>query len=394
MNIEDIIVTLAMSRIATNNVWDQKLLYSFSDQIGRGSALTEKQSSLALKIIKRHSSALSAAISKDILSFLANPKYRLGIRQINQEKKISLISHDQYKQVFKVEFPYDEKLVADIKAARSMLDYSAWDQDKKAWIFSLTEDNISFLSKLTEKTTFMLDTEAAHYIEQAKIITKNLEKYVPMLVCDGTDLKFANISENCPKLTSKTPLSAIFEARTRGIFIYDDYINNFLSSDSVKSITRDFLLKDPGEVFTVDAKNHSFDDLIDIILHLTPCVFVIPGGSELEKLEQSHRFLNGIGVANDEISVMFRLPSKTDQNFNDYVKAKGLNRPLTEKTKIVFISGKLPKPVMKVKLHFNSVINLGHENVHYTMREFVNRQENLIYFGEQKKQKAFDLGDL
>jgi len=85
------------------------------------------------------------------------------------------------------------------------------------------------------------------------------------------------------------------------------------------------------------------------------------------------------------MSVMFRLPAETGKNFNDFVKNNQLNNPITDKTKIVFISSKLPKPVIKSKVKFNCVINLGLGGVHYTIKNFTENHENLINFSEKTK---------
>ena len=107
-----------------------------------------------------------------------------------------------------------------------------------------------------------------------------------------------------------------------------------------------------------------------------------------------YNFLTGIGYTSDDMSVMFRLPSSDGKDFNEFVKNCGLNNPISDKTKFVFVSIKLPKPIIKSKMRFNSVISLGRSNVHYTIREFFKNRQNLIYYCEPNKQKEFNFGDL
>jgi hypothetical protein len=116
-------------------------------------------------------------------------------------------------------------------------------------------------------------------------------------------------------------------------------------------------------------------------------VFILPGGSELSKLLTVLELLNHLKIPKDEISVMFRLPNETDKNFNDFVKDEELNSPLSEKTKFVIISNKLPKPLIKSDIKFNLVVNLGFGNVHYTLKNFVEKHENLIFYSEETKLK-------
>jgi hypothetical protein len=80
---------------------------------------------------------------------------------------------------------------------------------------------------------------------------------------------------------------------------------------------------------------------------------------------------------------MFRLPKETHENFNNFVKNSGFNNPITDTTRAVFISGKSPKPVLKSGIKFHTVVNLGFDNVHYSLRDFVNNHENLVYYTEK-----------
>lgn len=390
MNIEDFIVHLAFNRSTPLNAWDQKLVYSFADQIGRGLGFTEKQGSLALKIVKRHSASLSAALNKDISHFLENPTYRYPFRKINSLKKITVVADPLYGKVAKVEFPYNEDYVTEIRKHRDELGFAQWNGDQKAWIFGLTENTIGFLSILMDKEQFDCDDEFRNYVNQYKEIQNNLEKYVPMLVLENNEPKIVNISENTPILKSKDILSAIFEARKYGVVTWDVEISNFIESDKVHHITRDLLKTEPGENFSVNSEKVEISDLTQIIEHMSPCLFVIPGGSELEKTEMSYEFLSSVGIRNDEISVMFRLPSTTHKKFNDFVKNNNLNNSIGSDTKVVFVSSKMPKPVLKSKIKFNSVINLGFGNVHYTMRDYVGKHENLIFYSAGSKQKELE----
>jgi hypothetical protein len=392
MNIEDFITTLAMRPVATYNAWDQKLLYSFSDQIMRGSGFTEKQSSLALKIVKRHSAALSSFLKKDISQFVENPTFRYPIRKVNTAKRISIINDPVYGKVAKVEFPYNETTVDEIRKARDNMFYAQWDKDQKSWNFALTEESIDFLSELVKKDQFELDEDFQKYVNEFEDIKTNLDRYVPMLVSTENGLKFVNISKNLPDLESKDIISALFEARKKGIFTWDTTVSDYLDNSEISQITKDFLKTDPGENFHVNSENTPLFELADIVKYMSPCLIVIPGGSELEKLKMSCAFLKEIGVAEDEMTVMFRLPSTSDLNFNEFVRNNNLNSPITNNTKVVFVSSKLPKPVLKSKLHFNSVINLGHGNVHYTMRDFVTKHENMVFYSEKSKSRILNFG--
>ena len=218
-----------------------------------------------------------------------------------------------------------------------------------------------------------------------------MEHHIPMLVIEDKKPKIVNFDKNLPPLTSTEILPALFEARRRGVDTWDNTISNFLDSDEVDEITRQFLKSEPSEKFNIDSEIHGFSSLETIIKFMGPCLFVIPGGSELEKLIMAHEFLRSIGIENYQMSVMFRLPTESNVNFNNFVKNNGLNTPIKDHTQIVFISSKLPKPVLKSKIKFHAIINLGFDNVHYTMRDFVKSHENVIFYSGPKEKRNLQL---
>ncbi len=386
MNIEDLVISLLISN--TNlNLWDKPLISSFYDQISRGSGFTEKQSAVAIKTLRKHSSSLSVFLGQDISAFLDNPKYRIPIRQISNTKKLTVTTHPIHQKVVSAVFPYNENYVNQIRRHKDDLSMAVWDKDLRAWLFSLTENNIQFLIDFAEQENFEIDDEFQNYVQQSKEIMANIENIIPMLVINENIPKLVNCSSYVPQLNTIDILESVFESRKRGIFTWDESISNFLESGEVDDVTRNFLKTDPGEKVHVDPEIHQISELATIIKYMSPCMIVIPGGSEYENLLMSYEFLKGIGIENHEMSVMFRLPSDTHEIFNNFVKNNGLNSPLTEQTKIVFVSSKLPKPVLKSKIKFHSLINLGFSNVHYTMKDFVGNHENLVFFSKKRELK-------
>ena len=388
MNIEDIIIALSLSTVRTNR-WDQGIVESFYDQISQGRGFTEKQQTLALKIVKRYQTNLSLFLNKDLTTFIENPCYRLAVRTINNEKKISIAEHESIGKCIFAVFPYSEQTVQKIRASRDSLDTAQWNKETKSWIFSLSEKNIQFLLEMTADNNFEFDEEFSVYANQVKTVTSDFEKYVPILTIEDKILKFSNFSENLPPLESTDIMPALFEARQKGIFTWHDTISNYVESDEVDETTRDFLKSDPSDKIHLDSEILPISSLKNIVTHMTPSLFIVPGGSELEKLSNSLNFLKDNGFDNSEISVMFRMPTETHENFNNFIKQQGLNNPISEKTKIVFVSSKLPKPVINSKIKFHCVINLGINNVHYTLRDFIKNHENLISYAEKSKQKEF-----
>jgi hypothetical protein len=93
------------------------------------------------------------------------------------------------------------------------------------------------------------------------------------------------------------------------------------------------------------------------------------------------------------MSVLFRLSAESGQKFNDFVKNEGLNGPITPETKVVFISTKLPKPLLKSGIKFNTIINLGYAMAHYTIKEYSRNHQNFINFDQKSVKWRDTTGD-
>jgi hypothetical protein len=390
MNVEDLIVALALTYSVKLNQWDEKLVYSFSDQIGRGMGFTEKQGTIALKIIKSHADQLSTSLKTDIHAFLKNPTFRFPFRQINIIKKISIQKNSVYGSIIKVEFPYNESYVNTIRKNKGRVEHAQWDPEEKAWIFALTESSIQILTEMFSNEQFDFDETFQLYSDQVSAIQEHMEEFVPMLVLEENKPIFKNIPKNVPDLESTDILHAVFEARQKGVSAWSDEISTQLGSMDIAPIVRTFLDTDPGQQFHVNSEKYPISALSTFVKIMSPTLFIIPGGSEFEKFQRAYTFLKSEGFENKDISVMFRLDSKIDKNFNNFIKEQQLNSPIGENTKIVFISSKLPKPVLKSNIKFHSVINMGFEAVHYSIRDFMKNHENMIVYSEQKAQRDFE----
>jgi hypothetical protein len=392
MNIEDLIILLA-TRCQLNQ-FDYKIVESFYDQISQGNGFTDKQSALALKILERQSAKLSTVLGKDITEYLENPVFRLKKRSLNTGKKITVFEHSDFGKAIKVEFPYNETLVEKIRRERVNLPYAAWDRDERAWIFSLNERSIQLLLPFVLNEGFTPDDEFANYIEQIKTIQENLEKYVPMVTFHENTTKFINVNDNVPQPNTDNILESLFLARKTGIHTWDDTISDYLEKENVNKTVINFLNGNPGTTFSINLEDFEFSDLSDIVKYLGPCAFIVPGGSELEKTQASVEFLNSVGISNSEISVLFRLPKETGEKFNIFVKDAQLNNPITDKTRAVFISSKVPKTIIDANIKFNCVVNFNFYSVHYTIREFVKNHQNVIHVLEKKSQRNLNFAFL
>ena len=379
--VEELINLLSIARGL--NKFDSSVACSLADQYSMGNGFTEKQRGLVITLIKKYAAILYVSFNVDVRAVLQNPVYKFPVRQINNSKHISIIDHETWGRVIKMEFPFNQPLVDSIRQQRSSLDFASWDGHQKAWLFNLSEKSIMFVNCLVMNDGFELDEEFQDYVNQISEIHNSIESYVPMVVLDNGIPTYKNTHRSMPPLETTDIVEAVFTARKSGITVWDDSAAGLLKSKELNPQVEKFLNLETMQHHVIDSRTNSVHCIADIVKYMHPGLFILPGGSELLKLKMVHEFLLSQGYKNNEMSVLFRLPSNSNKEFNEYIKLNKLNSPVTDSTKFVFVSFKITKPLVRANIKFNCVINLGHSTVHYNMREFVKNQPNLIYYCEQ-----------
>jgi len=386
MYIEDIISTFAL-RIKLNP-FDSTLILSFFDQLAKGNGLTEKQSIIAVKILRRYVQQILPLSGKDITPWLDNPTYKFGIRTLTVVKNISIAKNDKGAKLVKVKFPYDEALLNEIKKNRTSFTSAEWNVDEKSWIFLLEDSVVAFLSSWITTKGFTADEEFKSLADQLPAIIDNVENFVPMVVISEEKHKFVNVHPSVPQPTSTDIVKTMFEARLAGIEHWENDLSEKFDQFNLSEFVKKYIRSGPREGFSINLEENSIMDLIPIVKNMSPCIITVPGGNELAKLQQSLPMLKAAGFENSEISVLFRLPNDTGQDFNNFVKEEKLNSPITQNTRVVFLSGKVPKPLFESGLRFNCVINFNFYNVHYTLANLIKNLHNVINVIADKKQKS------
>jgi hypothetical protein len=384
MYIEDLINYLSVFS-ANVNSYDKTVINSFKNQISLNVGMTEKQSQLAIKLIKRYKSDLEDFAGSAVQGIIDSPQFKLAIRRSVSTRTIKIITDNDQQKFIEARFPYDENVLTKIRNFKSSSKIRRWDKESSAWIFDLSEEHIKFLIELFDQNQFEYDEEFQNYVEQYNLIISNIEKYAPML---GGDLIIKNAPKYMPKIKGTDIIESVFQARRMGVTLWDDSIDQYLKSDQINPIIQKFLYKDVTQEIELGKGPKDLQCLELIIKHLGPTLFVIPGGSELEKTNLSYDILRGMGLEDKNISVLFRLPNETGKNFNEFVKNHQLNTPISEETLAVFVSNKLPKTVAKSGIRFNSIVNLGFDSAHYTLKEFMKNHQNSVLLNTQKESFA------
>lgn len=380
----------ALARVGQNSIksYDFKIIESISNQIYYNQeGMTEKQANLCLKILKKNINILNTTFLTDVLPFINSPVYKYPLRVVNNHYKISLIEENSNYQKIKLEFPFNELIVKQIKSQKDKIYNYQWDPTEKSWYLSMETASLQLCYHFVQQYNFEYDPAFEIYFDQIRDITNNLENIVPMVDYIDGKYKIKNAFRGIPEFASDNLIDSLFTARKYGVYTWSDTVEDHLNKLSTCSLTVNFLKHNDHKEFVVDSSSFSKKSIENLIKHLLPGIFFIPAGSELATLQNSLDLLQSAGIDNSEITTLFRLPNETNSTFNKFIKENGLNSPLSRNTKAVFISTKIPKTIFQTDLKFNTAIMYNRYYAHYTTKDFLRNFQNILEIVDKKAEE-------
>lgn len=378
---------LFKNKTLISNSHDLEVLTSISEQLlFNSNQLTEKQGHLVLKLLNKYQLELTPFIPT-LDEDLANPKWKSAFRVLPKYKKIKIGKHEQPAKFHSgkcilIEFPYDDIIVQLFRTRNSELHElhkGGWDSNLKQWVFALTEKNIEWLGNTLLPKDFQADDEFMILYHSVIETISNIESHIPMIVSTTSGYEFKNAHRSVPTTKINNLVEVLFLAREYGITTWDDNVDIQIK-EQIHPVTRTLLSTNSKKTPWINSNQYSVDTFEDLITYGGPALVIIPGGSELEMISIWTEFALRMGIQTNQLSVMFRLPNEQAE-FNQFVKIAKLNNPVDKNTRLVFVSTKITKPLIKADVDFNTVINLGYYNyMHFTMSTVVDNARNLVYY--------------
>jgi hypothetical protein len=378
---------LFKSSVSISDPRDFNVLSSMGDQLlYNGNQLTEKQGLLAVRLLNKYRNELRPFVAT-LDDDLDNPRWKNSFRVLPKHKTIKIGIHNQASKLHHgkcilVEFPYDNDLVEAFRTRNTglhELHKGSWDSNIKKWVFALTETNIEWLGNILLTKEFQPDTEFSELHQRVVDTLADLESHIPMIVSSNGSYILKNTHKSVPDIETDNLTEALFLAREYGITTWDNTVDVQIDNN-LHPVTKTILSISDKKHPWIDSNIHSVDVFKDLIRYGGPALVIVPGGSELELLDTWVKFTERQNIESKNLSVMFRLPNEQSA-FNEYVRLAGLNNPVDENTRIVFVSTKITKPLIKSGVKFDTVINLGYYNyMHFTMSTVVDNARNLVYY--------------
>jgi hypothetical protein len=388
--IEDLICRLGNSGkylFATPiSLWamDQSVVHSLAVNPTAGKGFTEKQRALVLRLCTKYQYQLTADLGPEVTLALENPEFKFPLAQPTlQEKSIKV----QGNKIL-VKFPFSEEIVGKIRKFKTdaCVHTVNWDGDEKVWQFALEEGNVLWITNNLLSSEFSVDQEFLEFSGQITEILENMEKYIPTVSHENGQYLFKNTHRTVPQPETTNLAETLLLAKHYGISTWDEKVENLIKNANFSPVLTSFLEESISNKPEFDVNENSIDQFTDLFKYNVPALIIIPGYGEFFTLKTWSAWLKSQGFAEKEISVLFRLDNDTGSMFNDLVRQNNLNNPIDENTKIVFISQKIPKPLIKSGIDFKLIVNLGSlSGVHYSVSTFLDGRPDVIRYTDKTK---------
>ena len=362
---------------------DAAIISSFGERIERGTGLTEKQEQLAIKFCKKYRATLMLHFGSAVESLINNPQFRLT-RTLPGRSSTSIRIED--KKIL-VSFPYNENTITKIRSFKQNSDFFdiGWNTEKRAWMFDLEETSVLWLVNNLVDSAATVSEEFKQLADQLLGTLADIDQQIPMITEKNGKIQFSNVHSSVPQPTDMDVKEAFLLARRYGINLWDENSLNLLKKEKNSTFFMDFLNKTDLNPLKIDSEETPIDQFSDLINYNLPVLIVIPGFNELAHLRLWTEYLKRQNFDEKSISVLFRLNNNVNSVFNIFVKENNLNAPLTENTKVVFISQKIPKPLLASGINFNLIINLGIINgVHYSLSNYIESCPDVIQYSKKE----------
>jgi hypothetical protein len=138
--------------------YDVQILDSMSQTTQSGRSLTDKQAELAVKIVLKYRKQLER--QEIDVSPVENPKFRLGIRQIDRRRLLYIEDNS-----IVLKFPYDTTLINDLRDL-AKISQGSWrfDAGNRSWNLALTETNVVAANGFAQNHQFEIAPEFGRFV--------------------------------------------------------------------------------------------------------------------------------------------------------------------------------------------------------------------------------------
>lgn len=325
---------------------NRKVLYSIGTQVFRGKALTEKQHELVKNLFVQWYVDQFQSVGIDIHKHLN--KIREPYRQVDKSHWVKILKKDDSNYIA-IRFPFSNTVIEHINDLKQTTDTNYF-YDKHVHHFLWSEMNVyrvmTIANKFKEK--FDIDPDVQEYFNEIIEFEKTKNNILPGVL----DYKFKNINEELVKyLNTKYPV--INDDNIVGLWdkrrLYGLHMFQHIDISKYSTLGKKFLERENGNV-VIRSEVWNIKQVLNALLEIDRFPLVIALDTDTDPLDQLSTVYNALNgfINNENISVMFRLDNKSNEEFNQFIRDKRLNNSVDNNTQVVIVNRKkITKPIIK-----------------------------------------------
>lgn len=363
---------------------DHKLLYSFSRQIARGIAFTDRQHELFKTKIKDN---YLSQINKFGIALSVIDQLRLPLRSIDRSRWIKLLELSG-RQHIAVRFTFNKKLISHLEKIKKEIHTVSYDAGEKVHYFEFTEYNVFHIINTLKHAEFEIDKDLYEYYLMLQEIDQQRENHIPgVYSLNLKNLHSRSLDYIISDIGQPTRDNlALFKDRQflYGLEHFDDTdLENSLNQ--LSPLAKKIATRNTNRIF-ISNKQYNLDSVLSALFELDrlPMMCILQYSQATEQLWELHSALKNI-VPDESQSVLFRLDNdETGIEFNNFIRNNNLNNSVDTETKIVYVNNsKIPKPLFKKDWDPFCVLFLGSENiVAGQTTSYLNRCDLVIHYDD------------
>lgn len=172
--------------------YDTGVVDSMTQATLNGTALTERQGALAVKLIVNYKRQLAAKLI-DVSPIEANPVFRVACRKMDYSRVLELKD-----DTIIVRFPYNTQLIETFRTfSKTSHGVCKFDQKTKEWTLALTEHNLNWIHAFATSNGFSISSDLQALAE--KIFQAEKTPYRIELGCVNGQLEISNCPDSLRK---------------------------------------------------------------------------------------------------------------------------------------------------------------------------------------------------
>jgi hypothetical protein len=255
--------------------YDVAIVNSMANHTAYGGALTDKQATLAVKIVLKYRRQF-AKCGIDV-GPVEQPVFRLPIRKVDRSKRIWIEDNS-----IAIRFPYDNVLIKELQNYKSeSIGTAKWNKESKTWYLGLTEYNVNWA--VTWGDTFHFEVDSDLRQMYGRILQTEAEPYEIKLIRKDNVYTITNAADSLIEYINDK-LGGFALSNTVKLVDYAGVLGYRLGIDTLEYPE---YLSSIGEQQTIYLKSNQ-DTLEDIFSYaeLTNrypvCIYNPPGGPDID----------------------------------------------------------------------------------------------------------------